>query len=128
MSNKPRRTRAPEAPGSSSVQNHRHVRIEHLLLEELQGLLRDEVQDPSLAGITLLSVHLSPDGGHARVAYVVTAPLAEEDARGRQSKEGLARAEGFLRARLAQQLALKKLPRLGFTFVGLQEGGDPCPE
>jgi ribosome-binding factor A len=128
MSNKPRRTRAPEAPISSSAVNNRHVRIEHLLLEELQGLLRDEVTDPALEGITLLSVHLSPDAGHARLAYVVTAPLHDEAERGRRSKEGLIRATGFLRARLAQQLNLKKLPKLSFTFVGVQEGGAPCPE
>jgi ribosome-binding factor A len=64
------------------------------------------------------------------VAYAVLAALSREQEVGRASKAGLGRATGFLRARLAQQLDLKKLPKLSFTFVGIaqQEGGEPCPE
>ena len=37
----------------------------------------------------------------------------------RETRAGLGRATPFLRARLAEQLQLKKLPQLTFTFVGL---------
>ncbi len=48
------------------------------------------------------------------MAYAVSAPLSREQEVGRASKEGFGRATGFLRARLAQQLDLKKLPKLSF--------------
>lgn len=114
---------------------NRHARLEHLLLDGIQSVLRDEASDPAVAGVTLLSVQLSPDGGHARVAYAVVAALADEQRLAEQTRSGLARATGFVRARVAQQLNLKKLPRLSFTFVGVVEeglaarsGGEPCPE
>ncbi|MBI5545632.1 MAG: ribosome-binding factor A [Deltaproteobacteria bacterium] len=118
----------------SSQSNFRRVRGERLLLEELRTLLRDAV-DPELEGVRPLTLELSPDGGHARVPYVVDAPqLTDESAMRRTSSRALERASGFLRARLASNLELRKVPTLGFQFVGLaaedaaQEGGEPCLE
>ena len=111
----------PEAAG------HRQARLEHILIAELQSLITDEATDPSLEGIKVLAVHLSPDGGHARVAYAVIALLSRESEVGQLSKSGLSRATPFLRARMAQHLQLKKLPRLTFTFVGVTSGGEPFP-
>jgi len=139
MSRRSRRTFESLTPFHSSTPpqeeepatGHRQARLEHILADELQSLLRDEATDPALEGINVLSVHLSPDAGHARVAYAVTAPLQLEQEKGRSSKAGLERATGFLRSRLASHLNLKKLPKLGFTFVGLvapTSGGTPCPE
>jgi ribosome-binding factor A len=113
---------------------HRQNRLEHILRDEIQALIRDEATDPCVEGVALLSVHLSPDGGHARIAYAVVAHLEEEQDVKRTSQAGLLRATGFLRARLAQQLDLKKLPKLAFTFVGVLQpkadrtGGEPCPK
>ncbi len=107
----------PEAAG------HRTARLEHILIDELQSLISDEATDPALEGIKILAVHLAPDGGHARVAYAVFAALDREREVSQTSSAGLTRATPFLRARLAQHLQLKKLPRLTFTFVGVA-----CPE
>lgn len=96
--------------------------------------MRDEASDSALAGVGLASVQLSVDGGHARVAYSVIAQLADEQRVGRAAREALVRATGFLRARLAALLDLKRLPKLSFTFVGVQEpgagaeGGEPWRE
>jgi ribosome-binding factor A len=98
---------------------HRQARLEHLLIDELQSLISDEATDPSLDGIKVLAVHLSPDGGHARVAYAVVALLSREAELASSTRAGLGRATPFLRARLAEQLQLKKLPKLTFTFVGV---------
>lgn len=103
----------PEAAG------HRQARLEHILIDELQSLITDEATDPSLEGVKVLAVQLSPDGGHARVAYAVVALLEREQEVSRTSKAGLSRATPFLRARMAQHLNLKKLPKLTFTFVGV---------
>lgn len=98
---------------------HRQARLEHLLVDELQSLISDEASDPALEGIRVLAVHLAPDGGHARVAYAVVASLEDEVEVGRTTRDGLGRATPFLRARLAQHLQLKRLPKLTFTFVGV---------
>jgi ribosome-binding factor A len=111
-------------------------RLESILLEQLQSLIREEAADPALEGVWLVSLRLSTDGGHARVAFAVdatTAPcgLARLEA---GSRDALGRATGFLRARLADILVLKRLPTLSFTFVGVQRpstasdpsgGGEP---
>ena len=102
---------------------HRPHRLENILHEQLQSLLRDEASDPALHGLVLVSLRLSVDGGHARVAYAVEAPLADAARLERASLQALGRATGFLRARLADLLALKRLPTLTFTFVGVQAPG-----
>ena len=133
MSSKSRRTPSQRAKSDSftlnqgeTAEGHRQGRLEHLIHHELQSLIRDEATDPSLDGVTVLAVHLSPDGGHARIAYAVVASLDRENEVRLRSHGGLVRATSFLRARLAEQLNLKKLPKLSFTFVGVSSGGDPC--
>lgn len=136
--NKSRRPGAPEAwpessdPSSSEVHSHRQARLERLLRTELQSLLRDEASDPALEGIELVSLTLSPDGGHARIAYAVSAEGENETSVKSRTRSALDRATGFLRARLATQLQLKRVPKLGFTFLGLSErpaeGGEPWGE
>jgi ribosome-binding factor A len=102
---------------------HRPHRLEYILREQLQSLIRDEASDPALDGLRLVSLRLSIDGGHARVAYAVEATLCDSARIERSSREALGRATGFLRARLADLLDLKRLPTLTFTFVGVQEPG-----
>lgn len=129
MSRKFRRTRSRSATREPSFlltdpnSFDRSNRLEHLLLDELQSLISDEATDPALEGIRLLAVHPAPDGGHARVAYAAIAELSVEQELAESTKAGLVRATPFLRARLAEQLQLKKLPKLTFTFVGVT-----CPE
>jgi ribosome-binding factor A len=146
MSNNSRRAHTRKKQSDSYTSNigdqpeeglgHRQSRLEHILRDEIQSLLRDEVTDPTVEGVAVLAVHLSPDGGHARVAYAVIAPLDGEQKLRCTRQAGLVRVTGFLRARLAHQLDLKKLPKLTFTFVGILQskassdapGDEPCPE
>ncbi len=117
----------PGGPESDAT-GYRQERLERILLREVQTLIRDEAADPALDGVRLVSVQLSVDGGHARISYVVEAPLAAQGQAEHGSREALARATGFLRARLAALLNLKRLPKLSFTFVGLQEPGANGPQ
>ncbi|HUO65215.1 MAG TPA: ribosome-binding factor A [Terriglobales bacterium] len=98
----------------------RHGRYAHLV--------RDEATDPALDGVRFVSVQLSYDGGHARVGYAIEAKLADEQRVERSAREAFIRATGFLRARLAALLDLKRLPKLSFTFVGVQEPGAVEPK
>jgi ribosome-binding factor A len=82
--------------------------------------------DPDLQAIVVVAVELSPDCGNARIAYAVQAAFAVEEQVKVASREALARGNGFLRARLASLLNLKRLPKLSFTFLGVR-GGESWP-
>jgi ribosome-binding factor A len=129
-----RNRRTPGRTSARDSSGFRKERLEHVVLEELRCILRDDARHPGLAGIALLHLGLSPDGGHARVAYSAHAEPGEQEADvARRTRAVLEAATGFLRARLAGSLDLKRLPQLGFTFVGVApggqqaEGGEPCP-
>ena len=109
----------PEDAQAESV-SHRKDRLERLLGEEIEGLLRDEAADPRLEGVRVVSVTLSVDGRHARIGYVVEASLEDEGQVRTSSREALARASGFLRARLASSLDSKRVPNLSFGFIGVR--------
>ena len=55
----------------------RRVRLQDLILEELRGLLRDDVTDPTLHGIWINALVLSVDYRHARVHFALRG--AEDD-------------------------------------------------
>lgn len=113
-----RRSRSRSVSLSSSdpaAEGLRHGRLSRLLHEELSSLLRDELGDPRLASARFASVALSLDHATLRVDVVPgDAPPAEALA-------ALARASGFLRARLADALDLKRVPTL--RFVHAHEAG-----
>ena len=100
------------------------------MLGELRSILKDQAADPDLLGVQLVKLNLSPDGSHARVAYAARS-FAPEPEVARRTRAALEKASGFLRARLGAALELKRLPMLGFTFIGvvladIEEGGEPC--
>lgn len=88
-------------PGDS----FRIVRLQELIREELNFLLRGELRDPRLDGVTVMMVELSRDASRARAWFTAE----NEDA-----LEALEGASGFLRRDLAQSLGLKRTPDLTF--------------
>ncbi len=104
----------------------RNQRIEHLILEALRSLLDAEVCDPLAQSIWPVSIHLSPDGSSAKVSYAVQkADPSNESAVANQTRTALKRASGFLRARLASSLNLKRTPHLAFVFLGVTSDLSP---
>ena len=96
-------------PGAAGA--HRHQRVEAAILEELRSILRDDVTDPELEGVQLTAIVLAPDGKIAKVHFAVP--------RGRPRTAALrafTRATGFLRARLAEGVELKRTPDLRFVY------------
>ena len=104
----------------------RHERVERAILEELRSLLAAEVSDPVLAGAWIIDVQLTSDGKNARASYAVRSTGDEADV-GRATKAAFSRAAGFLRARVAASLNLKRTPQLSFTFIGLLLGETERP-
>jgi ribosome-binding factor A len=117
-----RRDRHDRSPEHSSqdadpqAAGHRHERLQRLLREELDALVRDELADPRLDGVTFTRVELSVDYKNARVGFIAAGAVgASRDAR-EHLERLLTRASPFLRARLADSVELKVVPALRFTW------------
>ena len=96
---------------------HRHVRLQELILEELRGLLRDDVTDSALEGVFITALVLSVDYRHARVHFALKRDAGPHSEKRRSEAErALAGATPFFRARLAEAIETKRLPQLRFVF------------
>jgi ribosome-binding factor A len=95
---------------------HRLARLEHVLFEEVDALFRGEISDPRVQGVIVTRLRLSPDGRNAHVWF-----------KGPCEAHALASLVSFLRARLAAQLDMKRVPEIHFVedpFLG--EEDPPC--
>jgi ribosome-binding factor A len=104
---------------SSSRRSGRLSRVGEQVRRELADILRREVRDPRVSGVSLTDVEVSPDYAHAVVFFscldVAQVPVATE---------GLGRAAGFLRSQLAQRVKLYATPELRFVYDESIERGD----
>jgi ribosome-binding factor A len=90
----------------------RTERIGAELQRELAQILREEVRDPRLKGITLQEIRVSRDLTHAKVFFTCF-PL---DAGGAEQARLLnGKLTGFLRRVLAQRARLRTVPQLHFV-------------
>jgi ribosome-binding factor A len=94
---------------------HRHSRLQQLIREELESLLRDEVSDPRLDDVRCTRVELSVDYRSARVHFLLP-PEREQPAELSKVARAFDRAAAFLRARLGEALDLKRVPQLSFRY------------
>jgi ribosome-binding factor A len=104
-------------------------RVDEAIRQVIGDALAGELKDPRVGFVTVTDVRTSADLRHARVYVSVLAssqssaqtaerPSAEGgelDARG-SSLEGLTSARGFLQARIAAELRLKRTPALEFQY------------
>jgi ribosome-binding factor A len=88
------------------------MRIEELFREELNSLLDSEVSDPAVEGTRITLVELSRDGSRARIWFACVRDLTTDGAA--EVHAAFVRASGFLRSRLCETLALKRMPELRF--------------
>ena len=82
------------------------VRLQELIREEVNLILRNEVRDPRLDGVVITMVELAGDGSCARLWFTAE---GEDDKR-----EACEHIAGFLRTQLAESLGLKRTPELRF--------------
>jgi len=104
---------------SGSRRSGRLSRVGEQVRRELADILRREVRDPRVVGVSLTDVEVSPDYAHAVVYFSCLdanqVPVASE---------GLKRAAGFLRSQLAQRVKLHATPDLRFVYDESIERGD----
>ena len=84
----------------------RIVRLQELIREEVNLILRNEVRDPRLDGVVITMVELAGDGSCARLWFTAE---GEDDKR-----DACDHIAGCLRTQLAESLGLKRTPELRF--------------
>ena len=98
----------------------RNTRLEAEIRAVLAELLRADVNDPRLAGVTVSSVKLSADRSKARVYF----SLVGQPEREREANDGFAAAAPFMRRQLGQRMRLRVVPTLEFFRDTSYEYGD----
>ncbi len=91
----------------------RSARVGGLIKQEMAELLRKEINDPSLAQVTITAVKVSADLRNAKIYF--TAP-AEIEGPPQAALKGFERARGFVKRELAQRLGLRYMPDLQFYY------------
>src|SRR5688572_14044466 len=84
----------------------RTLRLQELIREEVNYLLRNEVRDPRLDGVEITTVELAGDGSRARLWFTCDG--------GDDRAPAFERVSGFIRTHLADNLGLKRTPELRF--------------
>lgn len=85
-------------------------RIEEQLQRLLADLVRREVKDPRVGLVTITSVEVSRDLGHAKVFFTPFAGMGDAAA----ALAALQHAAGFLRHEVRNQMRLRNAPVLDF--------------
>lgn len=87
-------------------------RVGDLLVELIADVLREELRDPRVAGVTITGAKVSKDLRHARIYFNL---LSEQTDR-KAVLAGLKSATGFIRSKIAKQLQLKFVPAIEFSY------------
>jgi len=87
-------------------------RVDEALREVLSDALSRDLKDPRVGFVTVTDVKTSPDLRHARVHVSVLGTPEEQEA----SLDGLRSAHGFLQARIASEVRMKRTPALTFAL------------
>lgn len=93
-------------------------RINDRIRQELSEMLvKGEIRDPRLIGITITDVSVDRELAYAEI-YI---SAVEGSARSKEVLSGMDSATGFIRSKLAERVDLRSFPRLRFHW-------DPTPE
>jgi len=99
----------------------RLTRIGDRFLKELSEMLvKNEIHDPRLAGITITEVKVDRELSYAEI-YV---SAIEGVSRSKEILEGLESASGFIRKLLSDRIELRSFPRLRFHWDITPERAD----
>lgn len=85
-------------------------RIAEQIQREVAQLLRLDVKDPRVRMITITGVEVTKDYSHAKLFYTIM------DGESAAVQQGLERASGYLRSRLAHAMKLRIMPQLHFIY------------
>ena len=87
-------------------------RVGDLLVELIAEILREELRDPRVAGVTVTGAKVSKDLRNARIFFNLLGGQPDRKA----ALAGLQSATGFIRSKVAKQLKLKFVPAIEFSY------------
>jgi len=99
--------------------SYRMRRVNEAIREIIGVALTQELKDPRIGFVTLTGVDTAPDLSHAKVYYSVYGKQAEKKA----TLEGLVAARSYLQKRIGDELHLKRIPNLEFTYDATVDQG-----
>jgi len=103
-------------PGLGKPQSSRPKRVAEAIKNELSLVLLREVADPRLADVSFSQVVVAPDLKQAKIYFVL--PVGGD---AKKALQGLKKARGFFRSRLAKAINLRYTPALTFYYDRVNE-------
>ena len=94
-------------------------RVNEAVREVLSAHVNKDLKDPRIGFVTVTAVDTTPDLRRARVYVSVLGDEAERE----RALAGLTSSRGFLQAKLADELRLKRTPTLSFEYDAAVEHG-----
>src|ERR1700733_7055046 len=93
-------------------------RVDEAIRQVIGDTVAGGLKDPRVGFVTVTDVRTSPDLRHARVYVSVLGDAGSSSAPDQRESTlaGLRSAHGFLQARLASELRLKRTPTLEFSY------------
>lgn len=91
--------------------NYRTGRVAQEILKHVTEILRDEIKDPRVQGVTLTDVEVTNDLQQAKVFY---STLAEDESSKSETQKGLEKSSGLIRKLLGEYLTTYHTPELLF--------------
>ena len=95
----------------------RSERVAQMVIRHLATIMRNQVKDPRVSGLTITDVEVTKDLRQAKV-FVTSTLSNEKDTEDSVNNvmEGLDRANGFLRRSLAAVIDMRHCPSLVFAY------------
>jgi len=87
-------------------------RVTQAIKKEISQVIHEELKDPRLGFITIMRVDLAKDLRCAKIYFSVLG----DDNRIKETKEGLASAQGYIRKLIAQRIKLRFVPEIIFKL------------
>ena len=93
------------------MSKYRVERIAEQILRDVTDIVQKDVKDPRVQQVNFTDVNLTGDMQYATIFYSTLKTDAETKA---TAEEGLKRASGLIRSKLAERLQLFKAPEIEF--------------
>ncbi|EKU94284.1 Ribosome-binding factor A [Alloiococcus otitis] len=92
--------------------SHRQGRVAQEIKREATDILRNEVRDPRVDGVTITDAEVTADLQHAKIFY---STLSDDDQVKTETQEGLDKASGLVRSEIGNRIKLFKTPEIRFV-------------
>lgn len=97
----------------------RKAKLEHQIMRVVGNLLLTEIKDPRVKLVSVSRVKLSSDYSHAEIFYSVLG----DDKKKRDAAFGLRSARGFVKKKVGDNLKMRHVPDVAFTYDESVEHG-----